>query len=369
MNARTQKHGQRRIHAFTMVELLLSTVVLALLMITCVTSVDAVRRSVTTVRGKAQQFREARQAFELITKTLPQATLNTYWDYYYTDTGSNAAPTTSATPPSAYVRQSELQFQLGKAVVLMGGSATPATNPGHAVFFQAPLGLTQGTAQLGSLLNARGFAIQFSDDSINRPPFFADYQIPARHRYRLIEYRPPAERTSALAGNAIYSHPTDWFRQNLDTSTRVVADNIILLVLSPRVSDEDARVSKKSPQWLAPLYTYNSLDVDNATPALEKVSLSKTTGDAVQGTQHLLPPFVTVTMVALEETSAARWADQTGNTAVDFLQEAGAPFTEAAAYAADLAALEAWLDGQKLHYETFSTTVPLRNARWDSRTF
>ena len=102
---------------------------------------------------------------------------------------------------------------------------------------------------------------------------------------------------------------------------------------------------------------------------MEKLSLSKTTGDAVQGTQHLLPPFVTVTMVALEETSAARWAEQNDNAAIDFLQEAGAPFTEAAAYAEDLAALEAWLESQKLHYETFSTTVALRNARWDSRAF
>lgn len=359
----------RTSRAFTMVELLVSTVVLAVLMITCVTAVDAVRRSVTSVRGKAQQFREARQAFELITKTLSQATLNTYWDYYYSSTGSNEAPVGEVVAPSAYIRQSELQFQLGQAQVLIGGAATAATNPGHAVFFQAPLGLTQGAGQLGNLLNARGFAIQFSDDATNRPQFFADYQIPVRHRYRLIEYRPPAERTADLAGNAIYSHPTDWFRQNLDTSTRVVADNIILLVLSPRVSEEAARAAKKSAQWLAPLYTYNSLDVDNATTAVEKISLSKTTGEAVQGTQHLLPPLVTVTMVALEEVSAARWAERNNHAPVDFLQEAGAPFTESAKYAEDLAALETWLEGQKLHYETFSTTVALRNARWDTRAF
>lgn len=354
--------------AFTLVELLVSTVVLAVLMITCVTAVDAVRRSVTSVRGKAQQFREARQAFDIITRTLSQATLNTYWDYYYSGTGTNEAPATSIVPPSAYIRHSELQFQLGRASILIGGGATAAKNPGHAVFFQAPLGLTQGSGKLGSLLNARGFFIQFGDDATNRPPFFSDYEIPVRHRYRLIEYRPPAERTTSLAGNAIYSHPVDWFRQNLDTSTRVVADNILLLVLSPRVSDEDARVAKKSPQWLAPRYTYNSLDVDNSTPAVEKVSLNKA-GEAVQGTQHLLPPFVTVTMVALEETSAARWAEQNGNAATDFLEQAGAPFTDAAKHADDLAALEAWLDGQKLHYETFSTTVALLNARWDSRTF
>lgn len=366
MNTRT--HSQRALRAFTLIELLVSTVVLALLMLVCVTAVDAVRRSVTTVRGKAQQFQEARQAFDLITKTLSQATLNTYWDYYYTDTGSNAAPAKATASPSAYIRQSELQFQLGQSATLLGAQATAATNPGHAVFFQAPLGLTQNQGQLGSLLNARGFAIQFSDDASNRPPFFAEYNIPIRHRYRLIEYRPPAERTTALAGNSIYSHPTDWFRQNINESTRVVADNVILLVLSPRVSDEAARTAGRTAQWIAPKYTYNSLDVNNATPAIEKVTLNPD-GTAVQGTQHLLPPLVAVTMVALEEKSAQQWEARIGSTPVDFLEQAGAPFTDAAAYAQDLAALEAWLDGEKLRYETFSTTIGLRNARWDARTF
>ncbi len=361
-------YSLRATPAFTIIELLVSTIVLSLLMLVCVTAVDAVRRSVTGVRGRAQQFREARQAFELITKTLSQATLNPYWDYYYAGTGTNTPPADSTTAPSAYIRQSELQFQLGQTVTLLGGQATTAVNPGHAVFFQAPLGLTQDQGQLGSLLNARGFLIQFSDDATNRPPFFTDYDIPIRHRYRLVEYRPPAERTAAVAGNSIYSRPTDWFRQNLGESTRVVADNIILLVLSPRVSDEVARTVKRPANWIAPRYSYNSLDVDNTTPAVDPVTLD-TDGNAVQGTQHLLPPFVTVTMVALEEKSATQWAERTGNAAVDFLEEAGAPFTDAAAYADDLTALETWLDGEKLHYETFSTTVALRNARSDARTF
>ena len=215
--------------AFTIVELLVSTVVLAVLMIAMVTAVDSVRRSVTSVRGKTQQFREARQAFELITKTLSQATLNTYWDYHYQDTGSNTPPTDSTAPPSAYIRHSELQFHIDQTARLLGGQATAAASPGHAVFFQAPLGLTLDQGSLGSLLNARGFAIQFGDDTANRPPFLADYAIEPRQRYRLIEYRPPAESSGQMAGNAIYSRPVDWFRQNLDESVRVVADNIILI--------------------------------------------------------------------------------------------------------------------------------------------
>ncbi|MDB6006029.1 MAG: Verru Chthon cassette protein [Prosthecobacter sp.] len=365
MNTRS---SSRTAQAFTIVELLVATALLALLMIVCVNSVDLVRRSTTNARGKTQQYRDARKAFELITQTISQATLNTYWDYYYSDTASNEAPTDAVKAPTAYIRQSELQFQSGKAARLIGTPATQATNPGHAVFFQAPLGLTLDQSSLGSLLNARGFAIQFSDDISNRPPFLEEYAVAPRFRYRLIEYRPPAEHSTDFLGNPIYSNPTDWFRQDLYKSARVVADNIILLVLSPRVSAEAARVSKKAEYWIAPNYTYNSLDVDNATPQVEKVTVDAA-GNTTQGTQHLMPPAITVTMIALDEVSAKRWAESMGNQPVDFLSLSGSAFTDASAYTSDLNAVEDWLTAQKFNFETFSSTVVLRNARWDSRTF
>jgi uncharacterized protein (TIGR02599 family) len=354
--------------AFTLIELIAATVVLSMLMLACVTALDTVRRSVSTVRGKAQQFREARQAFELITRTISQATLNTYWDYHYTGTGSNVAPVGVVTPPSAYVRHSELQFQVGKASNLLGAGGSDSKNPGHAIFFQAPLGLTQNPGDLGSLLNARGYSIQFSQDDSGRPPFLSEYTIPTRHRYALVEFRPPAEKTSTFSGNTIYSKPNDWFRQDLDTSVRIVAENIILLVLSPCVSAETASSEGKPIHWIAPKYTYNSLDSDNSTPTVDKVKIIAG-GTAEQGTQHLLPPLVNVTMVALDEASAANWSAEYGTTGEDYLSKASAPFTNAASYEADLARLEQWLNEKRLNYEVFSSTIPLRNARWDSRTF
>ncbi len=358
----------RRRQGFTIVELMASMLLLTLLMIACVTAIDSVRRSMTRVNNKAQQFREARQAFDLITKTLSQATLNPYWDYYYKGTSSNAAPTGTVTAPSAYIRFSELQFQAGMASTLLGGNATPANHPGHATFFQAPLGLTQQITGFDSLLNARGYAVQFGDDLTNRPPFLTDYTLPVRRRYRLVEYRPPSEQAAPFQGNTIYTHPTDWFRQDADQSVRTVAENIILLVLSPRVPAEAALATKKPAYWIAPNYSYNSLDVNNATPAVDQVSVDAA-GNATQGTQHLLPPLVVVTMVALDEVSAAKWAQEYGEAPVDYLAQAGAPFTDATAYEADLISLEAWLNQKRLNYEVFSSTVPLRNARWDSRTY
>ena len=359
---------RRASRGFTLVELLAATVVLAMLMLACVTALDTVRRSVSTVRGKAQQFREARQAFELITRTLSQATLNTYWDYHFTATGSNIPPAGVVTPPSAYVRHSELQFQIGKASQLLGAGSSDPKNPGHAVFFQAPLGLTQHQGDLGSLLNARGYAVQFTQDDSDRPPFLSDYSIHTRHRYALVEFRPPAERTSTFQGNTIYTHPDNWFQQDLNNSVRVVAENIILLLLSPRVSAEAAGAANKSADWIAPKYTYNSLDADNSSPSLDKVKIVPG-GVVDQGTQHLLPPLIQVTMVALDEVSAAKWAEEYGSSGEDILTKASASFENASAYDSDLTKLESWLLEKRFNYQVFSSSIQLRNARWDSRTF
>ncbi len=139
-------------------------------------------------------------------------------------------------------------------------------------------------------------------------------------------------------------------------------------MLSPRVSAETALATKKPATWIAPNYTYNSLDVNNATPAIDAVTVDAA-GNATQGTQHLLPPLVVVTMVALDEPSAAKWAQEYGTTPVDLLAQASAPFTDATAYDTDIATLESWLNQKHLNYEVFSSTVPLRNARWDTRTY
>lgn len=366
MKAHVQKPAQAGRRAFTLVELMASMAVLAMLMLACTGAISTVQRTFTQARSKAQQFSEARLAFETITRNLSQATLNTYWDYYYQATGSNEPPANSTAPPNAYVRQSELQFKIGPASDLVGSQASAATHPGHAVFFQAPLGLTSNGKGLGNLLNARGYAIQFGGDDENRPPFLNEYEIPVRRRYRLVEYRPPAENSSVSQGNTIYTKPADWFRQDQASSTRVVAENIILLVLSPRVSDESAAATNKDPGWIAPRYDYDSRDADNSTAAIDRVTV-RADGTAVQNTQHLLPPLVVVTMVALDEVSAARWAESNNDSAVSILSKAGASFTNASQHAADLASLERYLSAQKLNYRVFSTTVSLRNARWDDR--
>lgn len=353
--------------AFTLLEIMISTVIVSVLMLVCVSALDQTQKTWKFSQAKVEQFREARLAFEAITRNLSQATLNTYWDYYYTETGTNEPPEDSTVQPGAYVRFSELQFRSGQASNLIGSTATPADNPGHAVFFQAPLGLSQQYRELGTLLNARGYYIQFGSDVKDRPPFLAEKGVPEKLRYRLVEYRPPAERPGpSLQGNAVYAKPDDWFQQDRADAAEPLADNIILLLVSPRVSEAMAEAANRNATWIAPSYRYNSLDCDNATTNPEKVQILQD-GTTVQGTQHLLPPQVQITLVALDEPSAQRFADQSANRSVDILGEAGAPFTTAADYDRDLSRLKEYLNSKRLSYRVFTSSVTMRSARWDSR--
>lgn len=67
--------------AFTLVEVLLSITVLSLIMTLLVNTLTVTQRVYTGAQSRVEQFREARVAFESITRRLSQATLNTYWDY------------------------------------------------------------------------------------------------------------------------------------------------------------------------------------------------------------------------------------------------------------------------------------------------
>ena len=362
-------YSSRQQHrGFTLVELLASTAILTIIMLACVTAISTVQKSMVLTRTKTDQFREARQAFDLITRTLSQATLNTYWDYYFTGTLSNIPPSTGYLAPSGYIRQSELQFISGPASDIFEGVVSRADMPGHAVFFQAPLGLKADGNSLGSLLNARGYFVRFGDDLKDRPPFLDSNLVPVKFRYRLMEYRPPAE-SSGGASNRIYSAPDDWIpTARSQQSERVVADNIVLLLISPRVSDQAAvAVGGARPTWVAPFYHYDSRDPNNATKTKEAVSV---VGASVrQGTQHLLPPLLEVTMVAVDDQSFENWIAKHGHGSQDILKEAGVAFSDASRYQQDMKKLGDFLTHERLSFRVFATTVSLRNARWDGRSF
>lgn len=340
---------------FTLIEVMLSMVILAVIMMVSVQVLDQTQR--TWKRGVAsiEQFREARQAFESITQNVRQALLNPYLTYQYNNGDTPTIPASKTQAPLGYMRQSELQFVTGQAADLLGGGQATALS-GHAMFFQARLGLSdrEGYESLSKLLCGRGYFILHGTDEAFRPAHVKD----ARSRFRLWEYRPTAEV------NTIYT-PTGqkWYHAALaniindaETSarpahSRPIAENILALIISPQVTQQDAVSKQGVTWWIAPGYAYDSSLARNVSV------------NSPQGTQHMLPPRVMVTLIALDEGSARKLAEQNPD-AMPNLIPPGA-FTNCAEREADMQAVETELKARQLNYRVFSSTITMRNSKWN----
>jgi uncharacterized protein (TIGR02599 family) len=346
-------HFRRQPRAFTLVELLVSMTVLAMIMVVSAQVITETQRTWTQGSARAEQFREARVAFEAITQNLRQATLNPYTTYLYSN--GTTVPSDKTDAPQSYVRKSELQFITGRSATLLGGGDA-STTPLHSVFFQAALGVSNRTGYDGmtNLLCGRGYFVSYGSDLGWRPP----HVTINRNRYRLMEYRPASEK------NSVYSVDSGlWFADALSqgvtaadsgtyrAATRPVAENIMALIISPRVAKENLAGGGGDPTWIAPNYEYDSTKVvvggGNTDP---------------QGTQHMLPPIVTVTLVAIDEASARKLEETAGANAPSVIPSN--LFTNVANFENDLNSLEASLVANKLTYRVFSSAVALRNAKW-----
>ena len=332
--------------AFTLVELLISTVLLVTLLLILVSMINQTSGVWRFTTNKVEQFSRAQNAFDAITRRLSQATLNTYWDY------------DSPNAPTKYIRQSDLRFISGSAQALTGGTAsspnTPTTRPGHGIFFQAPLGYSDAADFRGleNLLNSWGYYIDFSSDSQTRPAFLDSLnpKLPLRYRYRLMELMQPSNKL------AIYSAPTSngwtgtgWFTGALSATpsqVHVLAENVVALVLLPKLSPKEDSTGTA----LAPEYSYDS---------------TVTNGNAALNPFNQLPPLVQVTLVALDDLSAGRVAngEQAPDLGISGLFDPNSP-NSASNYQADLAKLQGTLAAKKLNYRIFSTQVVLRAAKW-----
>jgi len=344
----------KRLQGFTLIEVGLSMVILSLILLVSVQVLNQTQRTLKHGIARVEQFREARMAFEIITENLRQALLNTYQAYQYNSGPTPTIPTSVTQSPTKYIRQSELQFITGPAQTLLpGGQAGQLST--HAMFFQARLGLSdrEGYEGLSRLLCGRGYMIMYTGNDAFRPKHVTEQS----RRFRLWEYRPTAEE------NTVYSvKPGQWFLkapQNVITAsenitapadTRPLAENIIALIISPQVTADDAALKKSKPWWIAPGYFYDS------------TSLANVTSDSPQGTQHMLPPRVEVTLVAIDEASARKLAQKYPDTMPQLVSTEA--FTVADNRQKDLKTLEANLRAEKLNYQIFSTTISMRNSKW-----
>ena len=268
---------------FSILEVLVASAVLALLLLAMLSMTDQVQKIYRSTLGKAEQFREARVAFESITRRLSQATLNTYWDY------------DSPTTPTKYLRQSELRFLSGQASGMLPSAISSTT---HAVFFQAPFGFTSNSTYGGmeSMVNTWGYFIEFGSDSALRPDPVNTAGVPEKYRFRLYEMMEPSESLSLYkyTGNSTASKTytgRTWFTDALDQpnrSSRVLAENIVALIFRP-LDPSNASLTTD--------YTYD-------------------TAGSVANIRHQLPPYIEVTLIAIDEVSARRL--ENGAAAPDF---------------------------------------------------
>jgi len=153
--------------AFTLLELLVSCAVFLIVL----TLVAGMMSSASSLwlrhRNQSAAFEAANAGFDSLTRSLAQSVLNTYWEVQ----------------GNRYGRSSELHFILGPTSDLLGVSAS--TYPGEAVFFQASLGRSSGSAlkRLPFLLNSVGYFVRF-DEGPALPSFLSTI-TERRKRFRL----------------------------------------------------------------------------------------------------------------------------------------------------------------------------------------
>ena len=314
---------------FSILEVLVASAVLALLLVAMLSMTDQVQKTYRSTLGKAEQFREARVAFESITRRLSQATLNTYWDY------------DSPTTPTKYLRQSELRFLSGQASAILPAISSST----HAVFFQAPFGFTSNSTDYGgmeSMVNTWGYFIEFGSDKDLRPDPVNTAGVPEKYRFRLYEMMEPSESLSLYkytgnsAASKTYTGRT-WFTDPLNQSnrsSRLLAENIVALIFRPL----DPAIT---PPDLTTNYTYD-------------------TAGSVANIRNQLPPYIEVTMVAIDEASARRL--ENGSAPPD-LGLTGL-FQSTSSYDTNLETLRTSLADKKINYRIFTANVSIQGAKW-----
>ena len=338
----------RRIVGFTLLELMVSMVVLALLMLVVFNMLETTTKAWSQSTERVQTFKEARVAFEGLTRRVGQAMLNTYFDYKY----RGPVPAVRE-KPTGYERKSDLHFISGPTAEIFEGDERFNT---HCVFFQAPLSfsLDPKNQSFGSLLNSWGFYVEWNNDEFQIPEFLKGMEtIEGKERWRLMEFRPPTENFKVYSSDLKTRYNTEWFKndviQKAETPggrkfSRAIAENIIALIIEPKESTATQNINNE----LAPDYEYDSRRFQKERKAKDP-------------TKHQLPPLIDVTMVAIDEGSAARF-EQRGMDGKDLIPKN--LFKKVSDYDKDLEELTRSLESNRIKYRVFHETVAVRASKF-----
>lgn len=352
--------------AFTLLELIVSMTVTVVLMILLAQMLRSTQRVWSNARSSSAAYRETRTAFESMTRQLAMATLNSYWDY------DNAAD------PELYQRQSELHFVSGPALHLLGADRPVCS---HAVFFQAPLGITHDLpgspgASLDDRLNAFGYYIAYDSDTPARPSFLGEQQSahPPRKRFRLMEMCLPAEQMDLyqlvpvidksvtppvtimkprLGEQTQAANLYSWFRSRLSTHTHALAENVLALIIQAQPSPS------VPPHPPAEEYLYD-------TRGHQLLPKDKPLTPRLAQSRHQLPPTLRVSLVALDEQAWSRLPDALADQhAQELLTLVGSKlFQSPADLEKDMQTLADELRKRHLVHRVFNTVIPIRSAQW-----
>ena len=343
LKKQTLARARRRLAGFSLVELMVSCAILAVMMGLISLAIRQMAGGIKTSTAKVDAFQSARTGFEAVSRTLGVATLNTYWDYYFLTNGSYQSRGSSTNPPQFYGRQSDMHFLITNNFPSVSGLELS----GHSVFFQAPLGYftnTSGTNPPGSL-NPCGFFVAYGNDPTK--PNLAG--INNRPRFRLYQWLPSSDSLTVASSSGRITG-TNWITPATNSGVRPLAENIIAFVIRVPATNSTGGYSTNAPN-----YNWDSL------------TAWTTTNQPAQ--MHQLPPLVNITMVAVEEAAVNRLVASTVTNASLASSAMGIPapstlFTNASFYDSDLARLEGALSTNNIPYRTFTTTVPLRGSRW-----
>jgi uncharacterized protein (TIGR02599 family) len=325
----------RRGAGFSLIELLVTLVILSLILVVLLQFMSSLEQEWRTTAG--DPFAEASAAFETMAERLADATLEPYQDFVDA-TGTFRAAGANGFVPDHLARQSDLAFVCGPSEG-PGGWLTSSgeTTAGDCVFFVSPTGYTQTEAHVGleRLLNAQGYFVEFGA-ATGVPGFI----LPAgqRYRWRLTQLVQPSEALQ------VYALPSSlsWVQSLMEpaTPTSILAENVAALLLMP--------------EW-------TSLDANNNT--VTNVSYSYDSRNAASPlTRNQLPPRLTLVLVAIDEASAQILAARNGTQPPALI--AGNLFATAANLQADLTSLDAALTAQKIGHRIFQRKIALAGSAW-----
>ena len=348
------------LRAFSLLELLVSMAVLSLFAVLLFAVTDHSFKLWRSTQSDVEVFQSARSAYDILTRRLSRATLNTYLDYFdkdwspRPDAGTEPARA-AAFVPARYGRRSDLAFYSGPAADLVGSAAQ-----GHGVFFFAPLGYTAfdpNYDDLPNLLNAVGYYTEWADDSATRPAPLSG--APAKFRFRLMEAIQPSQDFTLYPKFTDPTAATDngaWIPDTIGTAStdkHPLAENIIALIIRPEITTQDASLlGLTSTEKITADYIYDS-----------RVGAGRATSpEDLQFAQ--LPPLLRVVMVAVSERDAARLTKSA--TPPDALRLDSAWFADPSRLDADLDALGRKLANAGVQFRIFNQVIPIRSAKFSA---